>query len=571
MLQVKEFERRYFPKNFKITAWADLKPYADDLLNREWSDAASYRKWLEDSDEFGIVCNEEYYGRYTRMTCNTESKELQEAYQNWVSTIATELSLLGNALSKRFVASPYNDAIKDQGFDLLLKRTRVGIELFRDENVPISAKEQELAAQYGEINGAMTVTLDGETLTLAQAAKRLEWSDRTKREEAWHAFMGRRYQDKDKLDILFDDLLKLRVQIAKNAEFENYRDYKFKELQRFDYTPKEALQFHDAIEKSILPLVKDIQLKRQKDMGLEGLRPWDLKCDPLGRPALIAFENSDDLVAKTIKMLDVTAPFASEVLCRMKEKNMLDLDSRKGKAPGGYNVGFPEKRCPFMFMNHAQSLRDVVTCVHETGHAAHDHLTFDMDLYGYKSYPMEVAELASMSLELLTHDQWHVFFPNEDECRRARYTHLKDIIEFFPHMARIDAFQHQLYLNPNATAEQRHDMFDTQVKRFGTGLIDWTDLENDYSRTSWQAQLHIYEVPFYYIEYGIAQLGALQVWRNYKQDKKQAVEQYKNALALGYTKSIPEIYETAGIKFDFSAEMIKDLMDFVGKEMKELT
>lgn len=570
MSDVIEFQRRFIAKDLKVGTWDDVKSYAEDLKTREWKNATDYRRWLEDWDEFGVVTGEEGCWRYIRITIDTESEDYKNAYQSWINDVSTQLSVLENELSKRMIASPFNDQIIEQGFELLLKRTKAGIELFRDENVALQAKEAEKSAEYGEISAMQTIELDGKTLTLQQAGTRMEWPDRAKREETWHAVNMRRYQDKEKFDHLYDELVANRHQIALNAGEKNFRDYQFKAYQRFDYTAKECFAFHEAIEKAVMPIVSTLTKKRKADMGVEQLRPWDLKVDVKNRPAIIAFKDSHDLVDKTIQMLDNTAPFAADTVRRMKAKNLLDLDSRKGKAPGGYNSGLPETRSSFMFTNQAQTARDMETAVHEAGHATHDRLASAQSLYAYQHYPMELAELASMSMELLTHDQWNIFFKDEEECARVRYNHLKSIIEFFPQMAKIDAYQHAIYENPTLTPEQRHDVWEKLQHRFSTNEVDWSGLNNDYLRTSWHGILHIFEVPFYYVEYGIAQLGALQIWRNYKQDKKQAIEQYKNALSLGYTRSIPETYTAAGVKFDFSVDMIKDLMGFVQSEMEKL-
>ena len=570
MSDIKEYERRYIAKDLKVKTWEDLAPYAEDLRTRAWADEAAYRRWLEDWDEFGVVSAEESCWRYIRISVDTENEADKNAYNDWVNKVQTQLGVLENDLSKRMIASPFNDSVKEQGFSLLLKRSKAGIALFREANVPLLAKEQELGAQYGEIAGAQTVEIDGKTMTIAQAGTRMEWPDRAKREEAWQLLNARRYQDKGKFDALYDEMVALRHQIALNADEKNYRDYKFKDYQRFDYTAQDCFDFHEAIEKAVVPIVAEMARKRKQDMGLDTLRPWDLKCDVKNRPAIIAFKDSKELIDKTIQMLDATAPFSADTLRRMREKNLLDLDSRKGKAPGGYNSGLPETRSSFMFTNQAQTVRDMETVVHEAGHATHDRLSSVQSLNAYQLYPMELAEVASMSLELLTHDQWHVFFPDEETLNRAKYNHLKSIIEFFPNMARIDAFQHAVYENPALTVEQRHDVWEKLQHRFGSNTVDWTGLNDDYLRTSWQGILHIFEVPFYYVEYGIAQLGALQIWRNYKQDKKQAIEQYREALSLGYTKSIPETYKTAGISFDFSVKMLTELMDFVRTEMEKV-
>jgi oligoendopeptidase F len=569
MTELKPFVRKFLPKDLKINLWEDAKPYADDLLQREWSSLSEFEEWLYDWSELQVVVGEEFIWRMIRPTLDTANEEFEKSYNDFLNLVSAELSKFENAMNKRVLESQYSKEFKQPGFEMLLKRLQASNEIYREENISLGIEDSSKNIKSGQIKGAMTVELDGEKMTLQQAGIRLEWADRAKREEAWRVSSDRRYQDKDALDENLSELIPIRNQIAKNAGFDNYRDYVFRELQRFDYTPEDCFVFHDAIEKEVLPLVKISQEHRAKQMGLEKMMPWDGGCDPLGRPALKAFDTSVELVDKSLAALKNIDEVFFYTLNKMKEMDYLDLDSRMNKAPGGYNAELPESQTSFMFYNVVGRSSDVETIMHETGHAAHNTLTRHLPLNAYRQYPMEVGELASMSMELLAHDEWYRFFPKEEDQNRVKYEHLRQIVGFFPHMAKIDAFQHEIYLKPEMTAEQRHDFYDGLQKRFDTGMVDWKGFEHQ-RRTAWQSQGHIFEVPFYYIEYGIAQLGALQVWRNYKQDKKQALEMYKNALALGYTKPIPEIYETAGIKFDFSATMLKELMAFVQKEMQAL-
>ncbi len=571
IINAPSYERRFLPKDLKVVTWKDVEPFAGDLLARSWKDAAEYRGWLEQWDELDIVMSERGSRLYIEKSCDTENEALQKAYLTWVTDVSPPYSVFSNDMNKKFMESTFNDAINEEGFVLLLKRSKAALELFREENVALHALDAEMGNEYGEVAGAQMVELDGKAMTLSQAGTRLESADRDTREKAWHVIAERRLQDKEKLDDIFARMVANRHQIALNADEKNYRDYKFKEYQRFDYTPQDCFQFHQAIEKAVMPIAAKMDDKRRRDMGLEKLRPWDFNCDSLGRPAIIAFQNSDELIEKSIRMLDQTMPIAADTLRRMQSKNLLDLDSRKGKEPGGYNSGLPETRSSFMFTNQSGTVRDMETVIHEAGHATHDMLSSNLGLNGYRQYPMELAEVASMSLELLTHDQWPIFFDDPEILKRAQHKHLSSIIQFFPMMASIDAFQHAVYENPDISPSDRHDVWDNLQKRFGNeAIIDCSGINPDYRRTGWQRVLHIYAVPFYYVEYGIAQLGALQLWRKYKKDKQDGIRAYQNILSLGYTKSIPEIYQAGGIKFDFSVETIAELMDFVGEEMEKL-
>ncbi|RYF76090.1 MAG: M3 family oligoendopeptidase, partial [Cytophagaceae bacterium] len=373
----------------------------------------------------------------------------------------------------------------------------------------------------------------------------------------------------------------LRQQIAGNAGFANFRDYMFAALGRFDYTPADCFTFHESVAETVVPLLNEQAADRlaklqHTDSSVQTLRPWDTKVDPEGNPPLVPFANAADLVDKTIRCfdrLDTTGELGN-YLRIMRKMGHLDLDSRKGKAPGGYNYPLEEIGVPFIFMNATSSLRDLVTMVHEGGHAVHSFLTRELTLKAYRNPPMEVAELASMSMELMSMDHWDVFFDNPDELRRARLAHLESIIETLPWVATVDQFQHWLYGTPpesgsiHTTAERRAAWVRT-YDRFADSVTDWTGLDH-YKEYVWQKQLHLYEVPFYYIEYGIAQLGAIGVWRNYRQHAESGLQGYKNALALGYQAPIRDIYAAANVPFDFSKAHIGELMAFVQQEINAL-
>lgn len=569
MLKIDPLKQKYIPQGFKLKTWDDIEPFVTELLERDIDSLEEYERFLEDESELDAVTSEDYTRRMILTTRFTDNKEYEDALNYYLQNISPKMAEFGDKVNRKIANSPFADQVTEQGFALALKGIRSKMDLFRSENVALNIKDEELGNESGRIRGAMTVTLDGTEMTLQKAGDRLFWQDREKREEAWKVMRTRQFQDKDKLDGLMDDLVALRTTIAKNAGFDNFRDYQFKNYRRYDYEPSDCFDFHQAIEENIVPLVRDMMQRQKKDLGVDTLRPWDGAVDAKGRPPLKAFDSVDDLTDKAQEALQHIDPLFGDSMRLMREHDLLDLGSRPHKRPGGYMTELPVTKVPFIFANATEKVSDLTTLIHEMGHAIHGIQMRDLRLMAYSHYPMEVAELASMSMELLSHDQWHRFFPNDEDCVRAKREHLEGIISIFPWIAQVDAFQHELYLNPQWTAEQRHDAWDKLNKRFGSGVVDWSGFEQ-WNRTGWQKQGHIYEVPFYYIEYGIAQLGALQVWRNYKQDKKQGLEQYKNALALGYTKSIPEIYETAGIQFDFSPAMLKELVDFVRSELDAL-
>jgi oligoendopeptidase F len=340
----------------------------------------------------------------------------------------------------------------------------------------------------------------------------------------------------------------------------------FKALGRFDYTVQDCFAFHQAVQQHVVPLLNQLMQERKETMQLNSLRPWDKLVDANGQPALKAFTNGHDLAEKGIQCFTRIHPYLGSCLQTMQRMQHLDLESRKNKAPGGYNYPLAELGIPFIFMNAASTLRDMVTLMHEGGHAVHNFLTRHLELTDFKSVPSEIAELASMSMELISIDTWDEFFPEEENRSRAVRQHLEDIIGTLPWVAAIDAFQHWVYENPHHNESQRKEAWNRIFAAFYDHITDWTGVEEgrDYL---WQKQLHLYEVPFYYIEYGMAQLGAIAIWRNYRSDKRAALERYLSALSLGHTRTIPEVYQAAGVRFDFSPAYIRELMDFVWQEL----
>jgi oligoendopeptidase F len=415
----------------------------------------------------------------------------------------------------------------------------------------------------------MSVAIDDKEYTLQQAAKFLHSPDRSVRESVFNKISSRRLQDKDKLNELFDKLLAVRQKIATNAGFDNYRDYKFRELGRFDYTVADCFDFHEAVKVYILPLHKMLVKHKQQKLGLDTMRPWDGDAEPVGIEPLHPFADGKELVDKAESVFNRLGPYFRGCLETMQQMQRLDLDSRKGKAPGGYNCPLAETGVPFIFMNAAGTMGDVITMMHEGGHAVHSFLSHDLSLSAFKEYPMEIAELASMSMELFSMEHWDVFFKDEHELKRAQLEEMERIITVLPWIATIDKYQHWLYTNPGHTVAQREQQWLIILNEFSTGITDWSGYE-EYRTNFWQKQLHLFEVPFYYIEYGIAQLGAIAMWRQYRQNKEQALENYMSALSLGYTKTLKELYATAGIKFDFSAGYIKELADFVTPILGEM-
>ncbi len=560
--------RTYIPQELNIT-WENLEPLFTELQNREINSTVELEQWLKDRSELEAALEEDFAWRYIKMSCDTANEELVKNFQYFATEIEPKISPLANKLNKKFVESPFMEKLDKEKYFVYSRAIKKALELYRDENIELFTELQVKQQQYQSITGAMSVELNGQEYTLEQASIFIKDLNREVREQAWKTIQQRRLVDKDDLNILFDELIRLRNQVALNAGFENYRDYMFQALGRFDYTPQDCYDFANAIEKEIVPILKEQAEKRREALALEELKPWDLEVSVSGKSALKPFNNGEELIDKSIDCFNAIDEKLGTKLATMKANNLFDVESRKGKAPGGYNYPLAETGAPFIFMNSANSLRDLTTMVHEGGHAIHTFLTANLELNDFKHCPSEVAELASMSMELISMDKWDVYFDNAEDLNRAKKEQLADVLKTLPWVAVIDQFQHWIYTNPNHTAADREETFKQIYSRFGAGFADWTDLAQQFGNV-WQKQLHLFEVPFYYIEYAIAQLGAIAVWKNYKENPEKALQQYLEALALGYTKPINEIYETAGIKFDFSAEYVQELASFVKSELEKL-
>ncbi len=562
-------QRHYLSPEFKITTWEHLQPILDELINRRINSVSDLKQWLKDNSEVAAVISEDGAWRYIKMTCNTQDETLQNEFNFFVTEIEPLLTPYTNALNKKLVECSFiTDLPKDEYF-VYVRGIKKSIELYREINIPLNTELRQKEQDFGNITAAQTIIYNKKEITLQKAATYFKSNDRTLRESIYHQIQERKGKDEQSINKLYDELIKLRHQTALNTGYKNYRDFKHDELGRFDYTINDCSNFHDAIQKHIVPLIKQNEEVRKNKLKLETYRPWDTAVDADGKEPLKPFTTGKDLTEKTIRCFKTIDPYFADCISTMQKMNRLDLESRIGKAPGGYNYPLMETDVPFIFMNAVGLLRDMVTMVHEGGHAVHAFLAADLELTEFKSTPSEVAELASMSMELISMEHWDAFFENADELKRAKKEQLDDVLKGLPWIAMIDKFQHWIYTNPIHTHEERYTYWLSLTTDFGTDVIDYSGLENNLKR-SWQSQLHLFEVPFYYIEYGMAQLGAIAVWRNYKQNQANALQNYKNALALGYTKTIPELYKVAGIKFDFSPEYVKELADFVKSEYELL-
>lgn len=558
-------KRTKYPKeNIKDKNWQQMKPYFEELAAEDVSSVTFLVKWLEKKDSLFAQLSEEMAWRYINMTRYSNNDEYQKKFNWFVEEIIPHTKEWDNRFNEKILASPAIAQIDKPEYQLLFDRIKKEKNLFRKENIERMSKETTTAMEFGSISGSMTIEEDGAELTMQQAATLLKSPNREKRERVFKKMWQRREQDQEALDDLMNRLIALRHQIAQEAGFENYRDYRFQELYRVDYGVAECFQFHDAIEKQIMPLVDKIHQRRKKQMKLEKLKPWDLSVDVQGKKPPQLFKDAKELTQKSIHILKKLDPFFGECLSTMEQKGFLDLESRKNKAPGGYNYPLAESNIPFIFMNASGRTDDISTMLHESGHAIHSFLTKDLPLVDFKRTPSEVAELASMSMELFSMHYWDVFFEENatTEHIKAMREQLENVLLILPWVATVDAFQHWLYENPHHSNEERQQKWQEIYFRFLSKEIDYDDVPSALS-LRWQAQMHIFEVPFYYIEYAIAQLGALANWIQFRKNKEEALTKYKKALSLGYTRSIPKVYEASGIRFDFSA-------NYVGKLAKEV-
>ncbi|MCB0641025.1 MAG: M3 family oligoendopeptidase [Phaeodactylibacter sp.] len=562
-------EKRFLPADFEVTDWDSLSPILSALKNRPIYSVEDLKQWLMDWSEVDSFLNEEFSKRYVAITTNTQDEEAQQRYQYAVQELLPNIAPFEDALNRKWVESPFVGQLTDPAFQIALRGVKNDVEIFREANIPLQTEAQLKQRDYGSLFSKMTIEHEGQELTFQQANVLLEDQDRALREKIHRQIHHRMLQDREALEDLFDDLVRLRHQMALNAGFDNYRDYKFKALGRFDFTVEDCEAFHNSVQKAIVPLVEQLHRIRKEKLGVDALRPWDLKVDWSGQPPLKPFDSVEDLVDKTVSCLSDIDPEFGETLQIMKAMEHLDLDSRTGKSPGGYNMPLHFTGVPFIFMNAANTQGDVFTLIHESGHAAHSLSMRDYPLSASKQPPSEVAELASMTMELLAMDACQVYFEDPKDLLRAKTTQLVDVLLTLPWVATIDKFQHWIYTHPAHSQEERKQAWLEIYQQFTSSVVNREGLE-EFISYAWHRQLHIFEVPFYYIEYGMAQLGAIAIWKRFREQPEQAVQDFKEALRLGYTQTVGDIYEAAGVRFDFSSDYVQELAAFVWDELQVL-
>jgi oligoendopeptidase F len=561
-------KRKFVDESLLIDDWKKIEIYFKSLLEREINSVEELEQWMLNRSELESVLEEDQAWRYIKMNIDTTDEKLAKDFAFWIQEISPKVAPFSHQLNVKLNASPFLKELNQEKYRIYLRGLQKAIEIFRDENIPLMVEMETKQQEYGAIAAKMSVEIDGEKMTMQKAAQYLKNTNRKKREEVFNIINNRRLKDVDALDQLYDDLIALRQQIAKNAGFDNYRDYKFAAMGRFDYTAKDCYAFHDSIAKEIVPIIESFDSERMQKMGLDNYKPWDTSVDASGKAPLNPFDGGNDLIDKSIRCFERLRPYYGECLSTMKAMKHLDLESKDGKAPGGFNYPLYEIGVPFIYMNAVGSQRDLVTMVHEGGHAIHSFLSRDLALADFKSVPSEVAELASMSMELLSMDNWDEFYDDQEQLKRAKKEQMQKVLEGLPWIAAIDKFQQWIYTTPH-TADERRTEWLKIMSELSSSVVNWEG-HSEAHLNIWQRQLHLYEVPFYYIEYGMAQLGAIAMWRSYKQLGQKALDNYDAALKLGYTKSIGELYQAAGIEFNFSQEYVKELADFIKGELAKM-
>ena len=554
--------KNFLPDNFEIKSWENVKPFFKALEKREIGSLDDLIEWLKDRSDLYEFLEEELAWRYINANRFTDNEKYKEEYFRYLEDILPEEERYENILDKKLVKNPFFDRLPDYPYGNLKKQTLLKLKVFNEKNLPLLATMRRMEQEFADITGKLTIVHDGKELTLQQASVYLQDRDRAVREKVYSSIAKKRKIVSEKLEELFDDLVSIRTQIAKNAGYNNYRDYKFDELGRTDYLPDDCFRFHEAVKKYVVPLVAKFYDKRKNLLGVDKLMPYDLEAELPNEVNPRPY----NIVENTIFIFSQLDNEFGEYLKLMQDKGFLDLESRKNKAPGGFNYPLYKTGIPFIFANFAGTFNDLQTMVHEGGHAIHFFLTKDLDLIEFKNFPSEVAELASMSMELLSMKYWRKYFDSEAEFLTAQKRQLEGVISVLPWIAAVDKFQHLVYLNPEISIEERNNLWKGVITEFVPNILSYGEYEW-YRDILWQKQLHIFEVPFYYIEYGFAQLGAIGVWKNFSKTNAVGIEMYKKALSLGYTKSISQIFSTAGAKFDFSDSYIRDLMNFVNNKI----
>ncbi|MGG0233034.1 MULTISPECIES: M3 family oligoendopeptidase [Bacillus cereus group] len=547
----------------------ELENTLSTLLNEVISSKLELENWLKEQSKVIWEIEDQLRSHYIAFQCNTDDEEIKDTFEHDQQFVKPLLKRYQNLLDNKYLKSPFRMELDSNVYGLLDAKIKNAQKLFCEENIELEVKEDKLVTEYFEITGGLIGIWDGEEKTITELQSYLQDSNRDIRKKAKTIISEQFLSVEKELQNILNQLIEIRHQKAKNIQLENYRDYMFKKYERFDYSAKDCYELAESIRKYVVPLKDKILLEKKEKLQVDTLRPWDVSAVTPDQKVLKPIANENDLIEKSTHIFNKLDLEFSTLLNRMYKHDCLDLTSRKGKAAGGFCEYLPASQLSFIFMNLNYTQDDIITFIHEMGHSIHNELIKPLKLRQYIEIPAETAELASMTMELFSLNYWNSFYTDKKDLKQAKINYFKDVISYLPVMLIVDQFQHWLYENPTHTSEERNEKYLQLQKHYQSNVIHIDGYEN-WIATSWLPVLHIFEVPFYYIEYAIAQLGALQMYKQYKEDPEQALENYKKALSLGSSQSIKEVYEAAGIRFDFSSETIKELMAFVEKELELL-
>jgi len=567
--QLKKYKRTYVPAEFEPTDFEAFEPYFAELLKRDLNSIEDLEKWLLDASELLASFEEEKAQRYIAYTCDTRDEQAQSKHMQYIEKVNPRIAEAVIGLFNRVAECPFTGDVDQRRFSMQLRSIENSIDIFKEENLKLSVDESRLSAEYQQTIGSVMVEFDGRRRTLPQMGLYSDSPDRSVREGAFRAVNKELGALRDEFDSNYDKLLDVRYRMARNAGFADYRGLRFRQLERFDYGLKECYDFHRGVKEHAVPLARKLEQAQKDALDVDSLRPWDLEVDPEGRPPLRPFSDVNDLVAGVGEIFEKIHPTLGAHFQVLVENGSLDLATREGKAPGGYQYTLSERRMPFIFMNAAGMQSEVETLLHEGGHAFHAIEHRDDPVLYNRGGPIEFCEVASMSMEFIGLPFFDRFYDTEEEADRARYHFLKRSLVLLPWISCVDLFQHWAYTHPGHTREERTAAWLDIRAKYSTGVIDWSGLDAE-REFRWQRQGHIFGMPFYYIEYGIAQMGALQVWANYRRDPEQAIADYLKALSLGRSRSLPELFEAAGIEFDFGPDKMSGLLKMVEDELNSM-
>lgn len=565
--------RRFVAPGETLDSLDRIEHYYRVLLDRDLNAAPELLDWVRDRCELRMAMEDAAARIYIRMTCQTDDAERANAYTRHVETIRPAITEFAHRLDEKYLEARARISFEDDRLDVYDRTIRTRADLFRIENVALEKADELLAHEYQTICGAMTAEFQGAERTMPELAKFMLDPDRSVREAAWRASWERRLADRDRLEDVFGRMLELRQQRARNAGYDDFLAYGFPRKLRFDYTPEDCRTYHAAVERLIVPLLRDIYARRRAEMGLDSFRPWDVDNygigpDPKGRAPLAPFTTSEELLSKSHALFHRLDPELGKNFDVLSGRGLLDVAGRPGKAPGGYQAVLNEARLPFIFMNAVGTDRDMWTLIHEAGHSFHTFACIDQEPDTYRYPCSEFAEVASIGMEFLASEDLSPFYSEED-LPRARREFLEGKVIVLAWIAAVDAFQQWLYTNPGHTRAEREERWLDVQSRFEGGAIDWSGLDAEH-RCFWQRQLHFFQVPLYYIEYGIAQIGAMQLWLQAREDPAKALAHYKRALALGDSRPLPELFAAAELTFDLSERTLAPLVDAIREELDRL-